>query len=105
MLSWAVWATYLHWWDREDRLLSQAALIVDWLQSSHGRSVDLRDYWMDIVLVCRCLWRHQNDIVFEGATPSSLAIIRKIRTKDKLWSVAGLFRARLTLVDRWRFGE
>jgi hypothetical protein len=34
-----------------------------------------------------------------------LAVIRSIRMEAGLWKAAGLFRAELTLVDRWRLGE
>jgi hypothetical protein len=74
----AVWVACLCWWDREDRLPSHGVLLADWLQSWCGRAADIRDYWTMIALVCGCLWRHQNDIVFEDATPSLFAVIRNI---------------------------
>jgi hypothetical protein len=43
--------------------------------------------------------------VFEGATPSSGSVIRKIMAEAKVWRDAGLFRAVLASVDRWRVGE
>jgi hypothetical protein len=43
--------------------------------------------------------------VFEGTTPSSSTVIRNIRSKAVLWKAAGLFRAKLSLGDRWRLGE
>jgi hypothetical protein len=51
------------------------------------------------------LWRHRNDIVFEGAIPSSGSVIRKILAEAKVWRAAGLFRAKLASVDRRRVGE
>jgi hypothetical protein len=66
---------------------------------------DIRDFWTGIALVCWSLWRHRNDIVFEGATPSPLAVMRAIRMEAGLWKAVGLFRAELAFVDRWRFGE
>jgi hypothetical protein len=51
------------------------------------------------------LWRHHNDIVFEGATPSFGSVIRKILVEAEVWRVAGLFKARLASVGRWRVGE
>jgi hypothetical protein len=32
-------------------------------------------------------------------------VIRNIRREAKLWKAAGLFRANLAVVDRWRLGE
>jgi hypothetical protein len=57
------------------------------------------------LLLCWCLWRHHNNIVFEGATPSSGSVIRKILADAEVWRDAGLFRAKLASVDRWRVGE
>jgi hypothetical protein len=51
------------------------------------------------------LWRHRNDIVFEAATPSSRSVICKILAEAEVWRVAGLFRAKLASVDRWKVGE
>jgi hypothetical protein len=69
VLARSVWATCLRWWGREDRLPTQLAMFADWLQSWRGRRDDLRHFWTGIALVCWCLWRHRNYIVFEGATP------------------------------------
>jgi hypothetical protein len=79
----------------------QMAEFVDWLYSWHRRKDDLCDFWTDIALVCWCLWRHRNDIVFEGAIPSSGSVIRKILGD----MVARHFKAKLASVDRWRVGE
>jgi hypothetical protein len=44
-------------------------------------------------------------MVFEGATPSSGSVIRKILVMAEMWRVVGLFRAELAFVDRWEVGE
>jgi hypothetical protein len=56
-------------------------------------------------LVCWCLWRHRNDVVFEGATPSHLVVVRLIRREAELCKAAGLFRTELAQLDKWRIGE
>jgi hypothetical protein len=81
------------------------ATFVDWLRSWHGRKDDLRDFWTGIALVCWCLWKHRNDIVFEGVTPSLGSVIQKILAEAEVWRDAGLFRAGLAYVDRWRVYE
>jgi hypothetical protein len=58
---------------------------------------------MGIALVCWCLWRHHNDVVFEGTSLSLTSVLRKILAEAELWRVAGLFRGRLVLVEGWRF--
>jgi hypothetical protein len=37
--------------------------------------------------------------------PSPHTVIRNIRSEAELWRAAGLFKADLALVDRWRIGE
>jgi hypothetical protein len=44
-------------------------------------------------------------MVFEGATASPHMVIRNIRREAELWKAAGLFKAEIALVDRWRLGE
>jgi hypothetical protein len=51
------------------------------------------------------LWRHRNDIVFKSTVPSTTIVLRKILSKAELWRVAGVFRARLAVEDKWRFRE
>jgi hypothetical protein len=105
VLARTVWAACLRWWDREDRLPPDGISLADWLQSWRGRAADVRDYWTGVALIFWCLWRHRNDVVFEGATASPHMVIRNIRREAELWKAAGLFKADLAVVDRWRIGE
>jgi hypothetical protein len=75
------------------------------LRGWHGRKDDLHDFWIDISLVCCCLWRHHNDIVFEGAPLSFGSVIRKILAEAEVWRAIGLFKVKIASVDRWRVGE
>jgi hypothetical protein len=84
VLARSVWATCRRWWDKEDRLPTQMTAFVDWLRSWHRRKDDLCDFWIGIALVCWCLWRHRNYIVFEGATPSVGSVIRKILAETEV---------------------
>jgi hypothetical protein len=105
VLTWSVWAAVLRWWDREDCLSKQLVAFVDWLRFWHGSKDDLPDFWTGIVLVCWCLWRHCNDVVFEGVAHSLGSVIRKVLAEAEVWRDVRLFRARLASVDRWRVGE
>ena len=49
------------------------------------RAMCLLGMWM--------LWKHRNDIVFNGASPSFKRITQRIEEEDKLWRTAGLFRS------------
>ena len=55
------------------------------------------------------IWKHWNDIVFNGVTPSVTQTIQRIRDEGKLWAKAGLFegeaqRLGVDLVD-WEMSE
>jgi hypothetical protein len=84
VLARSVWAACLRWWDREDHLPMQLVAFAEWLRSWHGGKEDLRDFSTSIALVCWCLWRHRNDIVFQGATPSSWVVIHKILVEAEM---------------------
>jgi hypothetical protein len=47
----------------------------------------------------------EDDIVFEGAAPSPIAVVRLIRREAELWKAVGLFKTELAQLDRWRLGE
>jgi hypothetical protein len=84
VLARTVWVACLRWWDREDRLPPRGISLADWLQSCHGRAANARDYWTGVALICWCLWRHRNDVVFEGATASPHTVICNIRREAEL---------------------
>jgi hypothetical protein len=58
------------------------------------------DVWTAIILVFWCIWRHQNEVVFNGATPAAAAIRHKIREEYQRWRVARFFRS-----ESFRFPE
>jgi hypothetical protein len=58
-----------------------------------------------LALVCWCLWKHRNDVVLEGCDPLFGSVIQKILVEAEVWRDAGLFRAGLASVDRWRIRE
>lgn len=42
------------------------------------------------LLVMWTLWKHRNDIVFEGHTPSLSGVLQKIQGEGAIWAKAGL---------------
>jgi hypothetical protein len=44
-------------------------------------------------------------VVFEGATPSKVAVLAFISDEVVLWRAAGLFKNALAAVDKWRCRE
>jgi hypothetical protein len=69
-----------------------------------------RDLWTAIILVFCCIWRHQNDVVFNGVAPSQLAIKDRIKEEHGRWWLAKLFRGMkfgfpLPVAPTWQLGE
>ena len=50
---------------------------------------------MIITLGLRELWKHRNDIVFDGATPSLVQALRGIDREGRTWRSAGLLKGSL----------
>jgi hypothetical protein len=59
----------------------------DLFESSLERYVDFHHpcFW--------CLWRHRNDVVFDGATPSVKTVKTRIKEEYERWPSAKFFRA------------
>jgi hypothetical protein len=47
--------------------------------------------WTAIILVFWCIWRHRNDVVFNGVVPSQLAIKERIKEEHDRWQLAKIF--------------
>jgi hypothetical protein len=49
--------------------------------------------YLAIILIFWCIWRHHNDVVFNGAWPDVVAIESRIRKEHSRWRLARLFRS------------
>jgi hypothetical protein len=105
VLSRDVWATCLRWWGKLHWMPKLDSSFVAWLQEKRSGPGGDRDLWTGVTLVCWCLWRHRNDIVFEKVAPSKAVVISAIATEAEMWRIAGIFRGTLALVDKWRCRE
>jgi hypothetical protein len=105
VLAREVWAACLRWWGKLGWMPQADTRFIPWLQSKRGGLGKDRDLWTGIALVCWCLWRHRNDVVFEGASPSRETVLARITDEAELWRTAGLFRDALAVVDKWRCRE
>jgi hypothetical protein len=66
--------------------------------------------WTSIILIFWFIWRHRNDMVFNGASPSQWSIRENIKVEYDRWRVSKLFCGALfsfpDLVDLpWQAGE
>jgi mannosylglycoprotein endo-beta-mannosidase len=88
-----VWAWALNLWDRMAWLpLANTGLLLWWTSRPCPKATQ-RDLWTAIILVFWCIWRHRNDVVFNGATPEVGAILARIREDYSRWRQARLFRS------------
>jgi hypothetical protein len=93
VVSREVWAWVLARWGKLEWMPGVDTEVVPWWSSlSCTRSVR-RDMWTAIILVFWCIWRHRNEVVFNGATPAAAAIRHRIREEYQRWRVARLFRS------------
>jgi hypothetical protein len=51
--------------------------------------------WTSSILIFWCIWRHRNDVVFNGASPSQRSIRENIKAEYDRWRLAKLFRGAL----------
>jgi hypothetical protein len=105
VLAREIWATCLRWWGKLHWMPQMDTDFVGWLQGKRGGPGGDRDLWTGVTLICWCLWRHRNDIVFDGVAPCKSTVLSRISDEAELWRVAGIFRRSLAPVDKWRCRE
>jgi hypothetical protein len=88
-----VWAWALNQWDRIDWLPAADTELLEWWTSRPCPAATQRDLWTAIILVFWCIWRHRNDVVFNGALPNVEIISARIREEYGRWRLARLFRS------------
>jgi hypothetical protein len=86
------WAWALRCWGREEWLPDPDTDLLEWWTSRACPTAHRRDMWTAIILVFWCIWRHRNDVVFNGAVASHGAIRDKVREEFERWRLAKLFR-------------
>lgn len=83
----------LAWWRRLDLMpVGQVSLMQWWSGLSLGGRKVCRDFATGSILICWCLWRHRNAIVFEGARPCVSQVAHTIEQEGTAWMSAGLFK-------------
>jgi hypothetical protein len=53
-----------------------------------------RDLWTAVILIFWCIWRYQNDVVFNDATSEARAIRGRINDEFHSWRLARLYRSK-----------
>ncbi|KQJ96508.1 hypothetical protein BRADI_3g23716v3 [Brachypodium distachyon] len=90
-----VWSTSLWGWNRLCWLPTPQASLAEWWTSLvvQGKK-ERRNLNTSITLICWCLWKHRNSVVFNAATLSARKIQQMIDSERRAWSSTGLFHTR-----------
>lgn len=110
VVSREVWFWALRCWGKEDWLPAADTELLEWWSSRTCPTAHRRDMWTAIILVFWCIWRHRNDVVFNGVAASQFAIRDRISLEFDRWRLAKLFRGTLfVFLDPsllpWQLGE
>jgi hypothetical protein len=85
-----IWVWTLNLWDRMPWLPPANVEILHWWTSRPCPKATQRDLWTSIILLFWCIWRHRNDVVFNGARPNVEDIRAGVREKYGSWRLARL---------------
>ena len=81
---------------------------MEWWSSVHPQPKLRKETLIVIALVAWMLWKHRNEVMFDGATPSTSELLRKIELEGQDWRAASLLREAGSLpirVDEWANSE
>ncbi|PNT71768.1 hypothetical protein BRADI_2g35255v3 [Brachypodium distachyon] len=92
-----VWLAFLGRWQKQDWV--PGVLETWWPGLEVVARKDRRNLHTAVRLVCWCIWKHRNAVVFDRVTPSATHIIREIGREGDAWRRAGLFDGSLLFSD------
>ena len=87
-------------WGRPSWVPDAGTQIMEWWTRLRAPKQEQRDLWTAITLVFWCIWRHRNNVVFNGERPAVETTWQMIRTEYVAWRAARLFRG-----ERFGFQE
>ena len=76
------------------------ATLVQWWTALTPQRQLRKEIWTVVTLVAWTIWRHRNDIVFNGASPSADVVLRRIDKEGQDWRAASLLREHGSLPRR-----
>lgn len=65
---------------------------MEWWTSINPQKQLRKETWTIITLVAWMLWKHINDIVFNGVSPSASEVLKKFDLEGQDWRTATLLR-------------
>lgn len=87
-----VWLPIIDNWNKPNWLPTAEANLAKWWTEINPQHHLQKRKWTVILLVAWMLWKHRNDIVFNGASPSPEEVLKKIDLEGQSWRAAGLLR-------------
>jgi hypothetical protein len=97
------WYEILAWLRMTTRPPDQEASLMDWWQHAKANTAKpMRKGLASITLLIPwMIWKHRNECIFDGAQPSALTLISKIKEEAELWARAGAKGLRVVLPSTW----
>ena len=83
VLARQVWAVIMDNWEKPHWTPEPEAELVGWWTSLNIQKNKRKETWTVVTLVAWTLWKHRNDIVFNGASPSVNEVLRRSKQRDK----------------------
>ncbi|XP_073361050.1 uncharacterized protein [Aegilops tauschii subsp. strangulata] len=100
VLARQIWSVIMGNWGKPHWTPEPEAELVRWWTSLNIEKTKRKETWTVITLVAWTLWKHRNDIVFNGASPSVSTILRQIEAEGQNWRAAALLREARSLPTR-----
>lgn len=88
----SVWQMALEALHKPQWMPAPDAELIPWCNSCTATDIKAKDRRTILSLGLWELWKHRNDIVFHGATPSATIVIANMEKEGRAWSAAGLFK-------------
>ena len=95
-----IWAVIMNNWDKPDWIPISDAKLVDWWTKLNPSKQYRQEIWTVMILVTWTLWKHRNDIVFNGASPSRDYVLKQIDVNEQDWRAANLLQITRSLPSR-----
>lgn len=95
VLSRTVWAWVWTALGRLDQAPGTADELVEWCTTRQCDNCSPKDLKALITLTLWEIWKHRNDVVFDGASPSTRQVIKNIDREGRTWRAVGLLKGEM----------
>lgn len=85
-----IWWKILCKWGAIQWLPDEHSTIAEWWEDIHLRGKARRSLATSVTLVLWVIWKHRNNIVFEGDSPNYTRVLSNVSAEGRVWRDAGL---------------